>query len=70
VLYDAVALNEIKRQGEGGEIIKVRWRLAGKDNNMKTRPSRGGGKLTQSIMRTVIRAAVFARRRASPVLHL
>lgn len=36
VIYDAVALTEIRRQGEGGEIIKVRWRIAGKDN-MKTR---------------------------------
>jgi phosphatidylglycerophosphate synthase len=36
LIYDAVALTEIKRQGEGGEIIKVRWRIAGKDN-MKTR---------------------------------
>jgi hypothetical protein len=49
VFYDAVALTEIKRQGEGGEIIKVHWRLAGKDN-MKTRLSRGGGKLSPSIM--------------------
>jgi len=36
LIYDAVALSEIKRQGEGGEIIKVRWRIAGK-SNMKTR---------------------------------
>ena len=36
MIYDAVALTEIRRQGEGGEIIKVRWRIAGKDN-MKAR---------------------------------
>jgi len=34
--YDAVALTELRRQGEGGEIIEVHWHLAGKDN-MKTR---------------------------------
>jgi phosphatidylglycerophosphate synthase len=38
IAYDAVALSEIRRQGEGGEIIKVRWRLTGSDN-MKTRLS-------------------------------
>ncbi len=36
IVYDFVALTEIRRQGEGGEIIKVRWRLTGSDN-MKTR---------------------------------
>jgi phosphatidylglycerophosphate synthase len=36
IVYDTVALTEIRRQGEGGEIIKVRWRIAGRDN-MKTR---------------------------------
>jgi len=36
LLYDAVALNEFRRQGESGEIIKIRWRIAGKDS-MKTR---------------------------------
>ena len=36
VVYDIVALLEIRRQGESGEIIKVRWRLTGSDN-MKTR---------------------------------
>jgi phosphatidylglycerophosphate synthase len=39
VFYDAVALTEIKRQGEGGEIIKVRWRIIGRDD-MKARLSR------------------------------
>ena len=38
MVYDAVALAEIRHQGEGGEIIKVRWRIAGRDN-MKTRLS-------------------------------
>jgi phosphatidylglycerophosphate synthase len=41
IVYDFVALTEIRRQGEGGEIIKVRWRLAGKEN-MKTRLARRG----------------------------
>ncbi len=36
--YDSIALGEIRRQGEGGEIIKVRWRLTG-SANMKTRLS-------------------------------
>lgn len=34
--YDAVALSEFRRQGESGEIIKIRWRMAGKDS-MKSR---------------------------------
>jgi phosphatidylglycerophosphate synthase len=42
LVYDAVALNEIRRQGEGGEIIKVRWRITGR-SNMKTRLSEGKG---------------------------
>ena len=41
IVYDIVALNEVRRQGEGGEIIKVRWRLTGSDN-MKTRLSSTG----------------------------
>ena len=36
LFYDTVALTEIRRQGEGGEIINVRWHIAGKDN-MKMR---------------------------------
>ena len=36
IVYDFVALTEIRRQGESGEIIKVRWRLTGSDD-MKTR---------------------------------
>ncbi len=39
ITYDIVALLEIRRQGESGEIIKVRWRLTGSDN-MKTRLSK------------------------------
>jgi phosphatidylglycerophosphate synthase len=38
IVYDIVALTEIRRQGESGEIIKVRWRLTGSDD-MKTRLS-------------------------------
>ena len=41
IVYDFVALTEIRRQGETGEIIKVRWRLTGSDN-MKTRLVRKG----------------------------
>jgi len=44
LLYDAVALSEILRQGEGGEMIKVRWRLTGKQN-MKTRLRQGRSSL-------------------------
>jgi phosphatidylglycerophosphate synthase len=39
LVYDIVALSEIRRQGEGGEIISVRWRLVGKDD-MKSRLSK------------------------------
>ncbi len=38
IVYDFVALTEIRRQGEGGEIVKVRWWLAGRVN-VKTRLS-------------------------------
>lgn len=48
VFYDAVALTEIRRQGEGGEIIKTRWRLTGNDN-MKTRLAKGS-KLTPMLV--------------------
>ena len=44
LVYDSVALNEIRRQGEGGEIIKVRWRITGR-RNMKTRLSEKKGNL-------------------------
>jgi hypothetical protein len=44
IVYDVVALTEIRRQGEGGEIIKVHWRIAGKDN-MKTRLTQKRGSL-------------------------
>lgn len=40
LFYDIVALRELKRQGDGGEIIRVRWRLTGADN-MKTRLRQG-----------------------------
>ena len=36
LVYDSVALSEIRRQGGGGEIINVHWRLTGR-SNMKTR---------------------------------
>jgi len=38
LVYDIVAVVEILRQGEGGETIKIRWRLTGRDN-VKTRLS-------------------------------
>lgn len=44
IAYDFVALTEIRRQGESGEIIKVRWRLTGGDN-MKTRLTHGRSNL-------------------------
>lgn len=39
LVYDIVALWEIRRQGKGGEIIRVRWHLVGKDD-MKSRLSK------------------------------
>jgi phosphatidylglycerophosphate synthase len=41
IVYDIVALSELRRQGEGGEIIKVRWRIAG-SKNLQTRMAQGG----------------------------
>jgi phosphatidylglycerophosphate synthase len=41
VLYDWVALSELRRQGEGGEIIKIRWRLTG-GKNLKMRMAKKG----------------------------
>jgi phosphatidylglycerophosphate synthase len=41
VAYDWVALSELRRQGEGGEIIKIRWRLAG-GKNLKARMAKKG----------------------------
>ena len=38
LVYDVVALLEMRRQGKGGEIIRLQWRLVGKDN-MKNRLS-------------------------------
>jgi phosphatidylglycerophosphate synthase len=38
--YDVIAYRELKLQGEGGEIIKVHWRLAGR-SDMKTRLANG-----------------------------
>jgi len=48
IAYDFVALTEIRRQGEGGEIIKVRWWLTGSDN-MKTRLSQKRGGLKMAL---------------------
>lgn len=44
LVYDAVALSEILRQGESGEMIKVRWRLTGKES-MKARLRQGRSSL-------------------------
>jgi phosphatidylglycerophosphate synthase len=46
--YDAVALTEFRRQGESGEIIKIRWRIAGKDS-MKTRLDQTRGNVLLQI---------------------
>jgi phosphatidylglycerophosphate synthase len=40
IAYDAIAYSELRRQGSGGEIIKVRWRLTG-GSDMKSRVSKG-----------------------------
>jgi hypothetical protein len=48
LFYDVVAVHEIRRQGESGEIIKVRWRLTGKDN-MKTRLRRRNSSLMMAL---------------------
>jgi len=40
VWYDVIAYRELRLQGEGGEVIKVRWRLAG-SADMKTRVAAG-----------------------------
>jgi phosphatidylglycerophosphate synthase len=45
IAYDVVALTEIRRQGEGGELLKVRWQLTGSDS-MKTRLGQGRTNLT------------------------
>jgi len=41
VFYDAVAYRELIRQGEGGEVLKVRWWFAG-GKSMKARVGSGG----------------------------
>ncbi len=40
VAYDVIAYSELRRQGGGGEIIKVRWHLTG-SSDMKTRVAKG-----------------------------
>ncbi|MBN2575518.1 MAG: CDP-alcohol phosphatidyltransferase family protein [Deltaproteobacteria bacterium] len=45
IAYDVVALTEIRRQGEGSETLKLRWRLTGGDD-MKTRLNKKGKSLT------------------------
>jgi len=41
ITYDVVALTEIRRQGEGSETLKLRWRLTGSED-MKTRLNKKG----------------------------
>ena len=41
IVYDIVALTELRRQGEGGEIIKLRWRITG-SKDLKTRMTQKG----------------------------
>jgi phosphatidylglycerophosphate synthase len=48
LFYDAVAVREIRRQGESGEIIKIRWRLTGSDS-MKTRLQQKGSSLMVAV---------------------
>jgi phosphatidylglycerophosphate synthase len=47
--YDVVALWEIRRQGESGEIIKVAWRLAG-SASLKNRLRQGRGGLALTVV--------------------
>lgn len=44
VFYDVVALTELKRQGKGGEIIRISWRITG-GINMKDHSSEKRGSL-------------------------
>jgi len=41
-------VREIRRQGESGEIIKIRWRLTGSDS-MKTRLQQKGSSLMVAV---------------------
>ena len=45
ITYDIVALIEIRRQGEGSETLKLRWRLTG-SKDMKTRLNQRGKSFT------------------------
>jgi phosphatidylglycerophosphate synthase len=40
IAYDVIAYSELRRQGSGGEIIKVRWHLTG-SSDMKSRVAKG-----------------------------
>jgi phosphatidylglycerophosphate synthase len=40
IFYDVVAFTELRRQGEGGDMMRLRWRITG-GLNMKTRTSKG-----------------------------
>jgi phosphatidylglycerophosphate synthase len=46
--YDVIAYREMKLQGGGGEIIRVRWHLTG-SSDMKTRLSQGKRDLLASV---------------------
>jgi len=44
VFYDGVALTELARQGQGGELMRIRWWLAG-GMDMKNRTGKKRGDL-------------------------
>jgi len=46
--YDAIAYRELRLQGGGGEIIKVRWHLTG-SSDMKTRLAKGRRDLLATV---------------------
>ncbi len=51
--YDAVAISEIRRQGETGETIKLRWRLAGKESlkkRLQKGPAQGRSNLAMALV--------------------
>jgi|GEM_PF-889469 len=54
MFYNAIAYRELLRQGEGGEVLKVRWWFNG-GKNMKEIYASGGGKATGA--RAIVMAA-------------
>ncbi len=58
ITYDIVALTEIRRQGEGSETLKLRWRLTG-SADMKTRLNQRGKKSLTVLLYTMGRRDFF-----------